>query len=446
MRIPLPAQMQVLHNRNFRLYWTGQFISLTGIWMQAVAQGWAVLVLTGSVAALGVVNFAFAVPSLVLSLTGGVAADRWDRRRIMLITQVALMLVALLMSAVIAADALTFSLLLGASVLTGVASAYDMPAQQALVPDLVSPPEIPQAIAMNQVIFNGSRLLGPALAGIAIAELGLASAYLSNGLSYLAVIASLLLIRLPPSHARGGARGSMLQSLREGLGYVRRSRLLRSLLGLSALAVLLVFPPMAVLTPGYARDVLHGGPGTAGLLMAASGGASMLGAFAMLWIPAHRRGEVMVAAVAGMGLAVAGLAWSGSIWPAMLAAGLLSLGFSMFMGLNMTITQQTVPAALRGRVMSVSGLTFSGVMPFAALAMSFIVARVGFTPVYLVSAAAFVLAGLALLVSSGVIGYIPPQEAPAHIPAAPGAPAQTPPRFAGRPEQPAPPAEAVPRR
>src|SRR5687768_6784497 len=168
MQVPLPRQMHVLRNRNFLLYWVGQLVSLTGTWMQAVAQGLIVLKLTDSVFALGVVNFAVMAPALVLSLTGGVAADRWDRRKIMIATQAALMVFALLTAGLLATDNLTFAVLLGISGLIGIATAYDMPAQQALVPDLVQPHEIPQAIAMNQVIFNGSRLLGPAVAGLAL--------------------------------------------------------------------------------------------------------------------------------------------------------------------------------------------------------------------------------------------------------------------------------------
>ena len=412
MQLGLPRHMRVLHNRNFRLYFTGQAISLTGMWMQALAQGWVVLTLTDSIAALGVVNFAFALPSLLFTLMGGVAADRWDRRRLMISTQAALMLLALLMSGLLATDTITFWLLLVMTVLMGIASAYDMPVQQAIVPNLVSPPEIPQAIAMNQVITNGSRLVGPALAGIAIAQFGLASAYLFNGISYVAVIASLLLIRLPAGHARGGAHDSMLRSLREGLAYVRRSRLLRGLFGVSALSVLCPFPTMAVLQPGYVREVLDGGPGMVAVLMAASGGASLLGAVGMLWVPARRRGAVMAASVAAMALSMCLLALGHNVLAATVATALLSMGFSMFMGLNATTVQLIVPNALRGRVMSVSVMIFLAMMPLGGLLMSLLVARVGFTPVYLTAAVFYMLSGMAVLLSSGIFGFVPPSAPP----------------------------------
>lgn len=408
MQVPLPRQMHVLHNRNFLLYWVGQLISLTGTWMQAVAQGLIVLKLTHSVFALGVVNFAVMTPALVLSLTGGVAADRWDRRKIMIVTQAALMVFALLTATLLATDHLTFGVMLGVSVLIGIATAYDMPAQQALVPDLVQPHEIPQAIAMNQVIFNGSRLLGPAVAGLALQFFDMASVYYANSLSFIAVIASLWLIKLPPRRVSEGARGSMFSALAEGLGYVRRSRMLVSLFGAMALAVFLMFPAMAVLPAGYVDKVLGRGASTLGLMMAASGGASMVGAFVMLWIPAHRRGQVMAVSALTMAASVAVMALSRNVLSIILVTGLLSLGFSMLFGLIATTVQLTVPGELRGRVMSVSGLTFNGVLPFSALIMSFAAARAGFGPVYLLSAGAFAVLGLTLVLRSGILTFIPP--------------------------------------
>ena len=408
MRIGLPQQMHVLYNRNFRLYWVGQLISLTGTWMQGIAQNWLVVTLTDSVIALGLVNLAFALPNLVLTLTGGVAADRWDRRKLMIVTQVALMVIALVTAALIAADRLSIWMLVVMSALTGSASAYDMPVQQALVPDLVSPREVPQAIAMNQMIFNGSRLLGPAMAGILIRQFGVGSAYLINGLSFIAVIASLLLITLPPGRARGGAHGSMLASVREGLSFMRRSPMLRALLAVSALTVLFAFPPMAVLPAAYVRDVLDGDADMLGLLAAASGGASMVGALAMLWIPGTRRGLVMVAAVLTAAAAIAGLVLLPRLWAALVFTGALSVGFSMYMGLNATTVQQLAPGALRGRVMSVSGLSFSSMMPLGVLLASAAVDRFDFAPVYLLCAGVYVVAALALLLPSGILRFVPP--------------------------------------
>jgi MFS family permease len=207
MHIPLPERFHVLYNRNFRLYFVGQFISLTGMWMQGFAASWVVLDLTGSGFALAVVNFAFAVPGLLLMLYGGVTADRYDRRRILLWSQVAFMLLAFVSGTLVATGVIQLWQILLISLAMGAGQAFSMPAEQAMVPSLVQPRQIPQAIALNQVIFNGSRLLGPAVGGVLLALFGFASAYFFNGLSYIAVIVSLVMIRLAPraAPARAGS-------------------------------------------------------------------------------------------------------------------------------------------------------------------------------------------------------------------------------------------------
>src|SRR5215213_5984237 len=233
MRLPLPERFSILSQRNFRLYFVGQSISLTGMWMQAFASSWVVLTeLHRSAFSLAIVNFAVAIPGLVLMLYGGLTADRYDRRRIMVITQAILMVIALCTGVLVATGAIEFWQIVAISLLVGVAQAFDMPAQQALVPSLVKPPEIPQAVALNQVIFNGSRLLGPAMAGLLVAVAGLSSAYFANGLSYIAVIVSLLLLQLPRFVPHASAmKTSAATAIKEGIGYVWGSPLLRSLMG-----------------------------------------------------------------------------------------------------------------------------------------------------------------------------------------------------------------------
>jgi hypothetical protein len=176
-----------------------------------------------------------------------------------------------------------------------------------------------------------------------------------------------------------------------------------------------MFPAMAVLPAGYVDEVLGRGASTLGLMMASSGGASMAGAFVMLWIPAERRGQVMAASVLAMAASVAVMALSTNVAAIVLVTGLLSLGFSMLFGLIATTVQLTVPGELRGRVMSVSGLTFNGVLPFSALIMSFAAATAGFAPVYLLSAGAFAVLGLVLVLRSGIFTFVPPaMPKPAH--------------------------------
>lgn len=402
--------MAVLRHRNFRLYWVGQLISLTGMWMQAVAGSWIVQDLAGDTfptLALAVNNFAVQIPALLLMLYGGVMADRFDRRRIMVITQAVLMVLALVVGTLVAVDAITFWLLLCTSVFVGIATAFDMPAQNALVPDLVEPSEIPQAIAMNQVIFNGSRLLGPAVAGVMIAVLGLASAYIANGLSYIAVIASLLLLRLPKRPPRPAMQQSAAQAAKEGIVHVWRSPLLRSLMGLSGATTLFIFPCLAVLSPAFVREALHQGPGTNAAMFAASGAASLAGAFGLLWVPGNRRGIVMLGSIVTSSVALFVLATTEMVLIAIPFFGLLSLGMGLVFGLNMTTVQQVTPGAIRGRVMSVSGLMFNGVVPVSGLVLGALSELTGLRAIYGLCGVGYLLLAGWLLWRSGLIGHAP---------------------------------------
>jgi MFS family permease len=407
MNIPLPSQFQILSQRNFRLYFTGQAISLTGTWMQSLAGSLVVWELTRSTFALALVNFAMAAPGLLLMLAGGVAADRYDRRRILVVTQAALMVLAAVAGVLVATGAITFWQILVLSALVGVAAAFDMPAQQALVPDLVEPRQIPQAIALNQVIFNGSRLLGPALAGVLIAAAGFASAYLANAISYVAVIASLLMVRLPARMAQAGVGGSPLAAIGEGLRHVWGAPVVRALMTVNGLTSLLIFPPLAVISTAYVRGALGGGSGTTATFFAASGLASMLGAFAMLGVPATRRGAATLGCIALQTLTLVVLATTHSMPVAVVAFGLLSLGMGLVYGLNATTIQQVTPSAIRGRVMSVSGLMFSGVMPLAAIVIGAAVEPFGIRAVYAVCGAAYALLAAPLLWRSGAVGRAP---------------------------------------
>lgn len=407
MSIALPERFQVLHNRNFRLFFTGQFISLTGTWMQGFAGAWVVLRLTDSTFALAVVNFAVAIPGLLLMLYGGMIADRRDRRRILIYTQAAQMALAFLAGVLVATGLIEFWQIVAISFALGIAQAFNMPAEQALVPSLVEPRQIPQAIALNQVIFNGSRLFGPAAAGVAVATLGLASAYFANGISYVAVLISLVMIRVA---ARGPARampGSAMGAIREGLRYVWEKPLLRSLMGMNASTSLFVFPCLAVLSPAYVRNALHAGPGTSAVLIAGSGAASLIGAFVLLWVPARRRGETILACIVMQGLSLAVMWATTDAVVATVAFSALSFGMGLVFGLNATTVQQVTPDAIRGRVMSVSGMMFSGVMPFATIAVGGLVEVAGVSRAYLLCGVLYTLAATVFLFRSGLVGRSP---------------------------------------
>jgi MFS family permease len=383
--------------------------------MQAVAGSWIVLRLTGSSTfALSINNFAVQLPALLLMLYGGLVADRYSRRQIMVVTQILLMVLAFIVGALVATDLITFWLLLVCSVMVGLVTAFDLPAQQALVPELVEPREIPQAIALNQVIFNGSRMVGPAVAGVLIAVMGLASAYFANAISYVAVIASLLLLRMPKRAAApaGHATGGMWQ----GVGHVWRSPLLRSLMGISGFTSLFVFPCLAVLSPAYVRNVLHLGPGTSALMFAATGGASMAGAFALLWVPAQRRGQIMLAMAVLSSLSLLVLATTSIVVVALLFFGLLSLGMGLLFGLNMTTIQEVTPNAIRGRVMGVSGLMFNGVVPLAAVLLGAGSELLGMREVYALCGLFYLVGAVYMIWQSGIVGRAPATLIPAAEP------------------------------
>jgi MFS family permease len=421
MSVRFPERLQVLQNRNFRLYFVGQFISLTGTWMQGFAGSWVVLRLTDSTFALAIVNFAVALPSLIFMLYGGMTADRYDRRRILITTQAAQMLLALLAGVLVATGAIEFWQIVLLSFALGVAQAFNMPAEQALVPSLVEPRQIPQAIALNQVIFNGSRLVGPAVAGLAVAALGLASAYFANVVSYVAVIASLLLIRVAV-RPRAAVPASAMAAIREGLSHVWRERLLRTLMGVNGATSLFVFPCLAVLSPAYVRQALGAGPGWSAVLMAASGAASLFGAFALLWVPSHRRGVTMLGCIALQALALVAMAATSNPLLATVFFGSLSLGMGLVFGLNATTVQEVTPDAIRGRVMSVSGMMFGGVVPFSTILVGAAVELLTIRVAFGLCGVLYLATAGVLLLRSGMVGHAPEEliaASPAPVPAEP---------------------------
>jgi MFS family permease len=387
--------LSVLRNRNFRLYWLGQAVSLTGTWAQAMAQSWLVLGLTSSAFALGLVNFATAIPALLLTLLGGAAADRLDKRRILIVTQATMMALALLLGALVAAGQAQLWHVLLIALCLGVATAYDLPANQALVPELVERSEISKAIALNSSIFHGSRLVGPAVIGVVIGVVGLAGAFFANALSFVAVIASLLMIRTRGS-SPDPSGASQLQAIRAGLGYVSGQPRILAMLAFVALSSTFVFPSLAVLLPVYARDVLGVDVGEMGLLMASSGLGAMLGSFGLL---AVRRDHQIRRIVLGIGLivgALSALAWVRPFPLAIVGVAVLSLGVSTAIGLAATVIQQDVAPELRGRVMGLFTLTFMGVIPFSGLGATALADWIGLPAVMQSSALLYGLGAIAL--------------------------------------------------
>jgi MFS family permease len=403
----LPDSISALAERDFRVVWIGQAVSMTGTWMQMIAQGLLVLSLWNSAFALGALNFANAVPSLVVMLFGGVLADRADKRRILLATQAVMGVLALLVGLLVLADRIEYWMLIAATICLGIAFGYDMPAYQSFLPDLVPPEKIGQVVALNSSTFHGTRMVGPAVAGAIIGAFGLATAYFLNALSFVAVIVSLLIIRYRPVARAAGPSVSAIEGLKEGLRHARGRPNLRVLLLLVALNTTFVFPLTAVLTPFYVRNVLHEGAGVLGLMWAGSGAGAVLGAIALIWWNNNAR----VARIwLGVLLAPASLIVMAVTREPLVAIAVMpfvSFSFASQLGLVQTMIQESTPPQFRGRVMSLNGIAFNGTMPIAALATSGLAVAVGLPLVMAVCALIFlVTAGALLSFGGGGIGAV----------------------------------------
>lgn len=385
MPAPKPP-LAVLRQRNFRLYWIGQFISLTGTWMQVLAQGLLVMELSKSAMSLGWVNFASALPPAVLLLYAGAIADRRDKRKILIVTQCFFMLAAGGLALLVRSGTVQMWHVITFAGILGVAQAFDLPANQALVPELVERDEIPAAVQLNQAIFHGSRVIGPPVASLVVALASLYAAFVVNALSFIPVIATLVVIRAL-RHGEHKPTGSMVEQIREGYSYVRSRPFMLALLGITASTTILIFPNLIVLMPYYFERVLmldpHGlAPKALGAEMSISGVGAVLGAVSLLTVPYQNRLGFIGRGLAGICLGI-GIMALAPFLPAVgsglftlvlgvAAVGSFILGFSIAacLGMVATILQQNAPDRLRGRIMSLQTLVFTGTMPFAALLMS----------------------------------------------------------------------------
>jgi MFS family permease len=366
----LSRTLRALRHRNFRLFFFGQLVSLTGAWMQGLAQGWLVWRLTQSTFLLGLVGFAQLAPVLLLGFVGGVAADRFERRRIVLATQ----LVALVQSATLAALTLsghvTVWQVLALATLLGLVNAFDFPGRQSLISELVEREDLGNAIALNSTIFNGARIVGPSLAGAIVARWGEGVCFALNAVSYLVVIASLLAMRFP---ARGaaGARGGAWAGFLEGVAYARRTPHVRALLALVALTSIFGMSYLSFL-PAFAGGVLGRGPEGLGLLMASVGTGAIVGALSLAWRHGICGLDGVVfrhALIFGAAVLVFSLSRSFPLSCAAVAAA--GYGAMVQMAACNTLLQALVPDALRGRLMSLYTVVFAGLMPLGSLAIGF---------------------------------------------------------------------------
>jgi len=393
-RSKLPHVVRALRHRNYRLFFGGQLISLVGTWMQSVAQSWLVYRLTGSAVLLGFVGFAGQIPVFLLAPLGGSVADRHSRRHVLIATQTAAMLVAFVLAGLTLTGRVQVWHILVLATFLGVINAVDIPTRQAFAVDIVGRDDLINAIALNSSMVNGARIVGPAVAGVLVASVGEGWCFLVNAVSFLAVIAGLLMMNMT-ARTSVPLPGSALASILEGFRYVRRTGPVRALLLLLGL-VSLMGMPYAVLMPVFADQILHGGPRGLGLLMGASGTGALIGALVL----AARKGirglsHWIALAAAGFGMSLILFSLSRAFW--LSAALLVPAGFSMMieMAASNTMIQSLIPDALRGRVMAVYSMMFMGMAPFGALLAGAIAHRIGAPATVMVGGSACI-AGAAL--------------------------------------------------
>ncbi len=358
---------RALRHRNFRLFFGGQTISLIGTWMTRIATSWLVYRLTGSALLLGTVSFAGQIPTFLVAPFAGVWVDRLDRRQVLVWTQTLSMIQSLLLAALTFSGHITIGLILFLSVLQGVVNAFDMPARQAFMMEMVGDrADLGNAIAINSSMVNVARLIGPSLAGMLIAATSEGWCFLIDGISYIAVIASLLMMQLSATAVLRKAT-SMLTELKEGWSYVAGFLPIRTILMLFAV-ISLMGMPFVVLMPIFAVKVLNGGPHTLGFLMGAMGVGALASAISLA---ARRsvRGLIrmipVAAAVFGVGLIGFGL--SHVFWLSMLMALVAGMGMMQGMAASNTVIQTLVTEDKRGRVMSYYTMAFMGMAPFGSL-------------------------------------------------------------------------------
>jgi MFS family permease len=370
---------RALGHRNYKLFFSGQSISMIGTWMTRIATSWLVYDLTHSAELLGVVGFAGQIPSFVLAPFAGVFVDRWNRHRLLVATQVLAMVQSLALAILTFTHVIKVWHVIALSIFQGLINAFDMPARQSFVVQMVEDREdLPNAIALNSSLVNAARLIGPSLAGVIIAVTGEAWCFMIDAISYIAVIASLLAMRVTPAETASVIRKlNVFQQIHEGWTYVRNNPPISKILLLLAL-VSLVGMPYTVLMPIFANEVLKGGPYTLGFLMAASGTGALTGALLL----ASRKSVLglgrfipRMAALFGVGLIA--FSFSRMIWLSLILMVLTGLGFMVQMAVSNTIIQTIVDEDKRGRVMSFYTMAFMGTAPFGSLLAGSVAERIG---------------------------------------------------------------------
>lgn len=355
-----------LKHRNFRLFFVGQLISLTGTWMQNTAQSWLVYQLTGSKLLLGVMAAVSSAPMLFFSIWGGSVADRHPKRTILLFTQSSMMVLAFVLAALVWAHVVRPWHILFLAGLGGVAMAFDMPSRQAFMVEMTSREDLMNALSLNSSIVNGARVVGPAMAGFLMAETGMAACFLLNGLSFMAVLGGLLLMRLP-KFIPPAAPASTWQHAREGLAYVIKHRRVRTLLLLFAIVGVFGWSYSVVL-PAFASELLHVDERGYGALLSANGIGAVFGALAVASLGRHVRPRLMIFGGLGLfSLMLFLLSLTRNYYLALLFLAVAGWGMLLYFSTTNTVVQTSVTDEFRGRVMGIWALVFGGMLPVGGM-------------------------------------------------------------------------------
>ncbi len=383
-----------LRSRNYRLYFTGQGLSLIGTWMQNIALSWLVYRLTGSVFLLGLIGFTSQIPTFILAPFAGVLTDRYNRLRIMTLAQICFMLQALTMTLLVMFNLIEVWHIIVLSLVFGTISAFDAPARQSLVIDLIdNPDDLGNAIALNSAIFNGARLVGPAIAGITIAAFGEGICFLLNTLSFVAVITALMYIKIPVKQVVIN-HTKFRKSFIEGFHYTFQSVPIRTLIVM--LASLSLFGlPFIVLLPAYAKEILHGGSDTLGYLMSSLGAGALIAALYM----ASRKsvlglGKIISVSVCSLGLAVLLASFSEKMYFSLIVFFFGGLAMVLSLSSMNTMLQTIADEDKRGRVMSFYAMALMGAAPIGNLLAGSIASGIGIPYTILICGAITVFAGI----------------------------------------------------
>jgi len=368
---------RALRHRNYRLFFAGQGLSLIGTWMQRIAMSWLVYRLTHSALLLGVTGFAGQIPTFVLAPFAGVLADRWDRHRTLLVTQALAMLQAAVLAVLVMTRTVEVWHIVTLAVILGTINALDMPVRQSFIVQMIERREdLGNAIALNSSLVNAARLIGPSVAGLLIAAFGEGICFLLNALSYVAVIAALLAMRIAPRPTLS-PNGRVIDGLREGLSYIFGFTPIRYIILLLAL-VSLMGMPFQVLMPVFAEEVLGGGAHTLGFLMGASGLGALIGTIYLACRRSVRGlGIVIAASAAVFGAGLIAFSFSRVVWLSLALVLVAGLGMIVQMASSNTVLQTVVDDDKRGRVMSFFTMAFMGMAPFGSLLAGALAERIG---------------------------------------------------------------------